>query len=289
MPSLRDYRRRIRSVKNTQQITRAMKMVSAAKLRRAQALLNNSRKYADGIKGLLDRLSKSDAVENIDLYQAREEKQIEVIIISSDKGLCGSYNANIFRKGVSFIKEKAETDVSLVTLGKKGGEFYAKRNYNVRRREDALMSKFSFRDAGELAAESIQRFRDGQIDALYGVFAEFRTALSQKLRTIQLLPFPKLQKEYGYPDDGLVEYIFEPNEEEVLTKLLPQALTTRIYNMMINASASEHGSRMTAMDAATDNAEDMIDKLTLKMNRARQAAITKEIIEVVSGADALKQ
>ncbi len=267
MPSLIDIRRRIRSVRSTQQITRAMKLVSAAKLRGAQDRVIAARPYA----ALLRRVLSGVAART-----PREERRIALIFVTSDKGLAGAFNTNLIKGSQQFVEEH-RTEVEFVLIGRKGRDFWRKRGATVAA-EHVQLKRPEYALAAEIAGSLMERFRAAEIDAVYLLYNEFKSALSQKLTLKRVLPVTVPERTGG------IEYIFEQPPAEMLGWLLPRYVETEIYGAMLETAAAEHAARMTAMDAATTNAAEMIDRLTLYMNRVRQASITKEIIEVVSGA-----
>jgi F-type H+-transporting ATPase subunit gamma len=290
MASLLDMRRRIKSVKNTQQITKAMKMVAAAKLKRAQDRVTAARPYAKKMTDVLSALSSNVTDEfSHPLLDARGDENYLVVLVTADKGLAGGFNANVIKATQAFIKENSDKTIDMVAVGRKGRDFFKRRETMISEEYIGLTGRgtANYSDAAEISAEIIKRFtEDETIDKVFLVFTEFRTVLSQKPIIEQLLPIPKI--EASEEDAGsTAEYIYEQPAAEIFGKLLPKQVETQIYRAMLESVASEQGSRMTAMDSASKNAGELIDTLTLNMNRIRQAAITKEIIEVVSGAAAL--
>jgi len=290
MASLLDMRRRIKSVKNTQQITKAMKMVAAAKLKRATDRVTASRPFAGKMSEVLGSLSGKVAGEfSHPLLDARGDEKYLIVLISADKGLAGAFNANVIKATQAFLKENAEKQASMVAVGRKGRDFF-------KRREIELVDEYLgltgsgqvvHADAIEIANKLIKTFTDDEtIDKVFVVFTEFKTVLTQKPVIQQLLPIPKTEGAEGEVSGAEAEYIYEQPAAEIFGKLLPKQVEIQIYKGMLESVASEQGSRMTAMDSASKNAGELIDTLTLNMNRIRQAAITKEIIEVVSGAAA---
>ncbi|MEJ7848108.1 MAG: ATP synthase F1 subunit gamma [Pyrinomonadaceae bacterium] len=290
MASLLDMRRRIKSVKNTQQITKAMKMVAAAKLKRAQDRVTAARPFAQKMSEVLGGLSAKVADEfSHPLLDARGDEKYLVVLVTADKGLAGAFNANVIKVTQAFLKESSDKTIEMMPVGRKGRDFF-------RRREMPLPSEYigltgagqvKLSDAVEISEKIIGTFtEDTSIDKVFLVFTEFKTVLSQKPVIEQLLPIPRTAVEAGTEDTSRAEYIYEQPAAEIFGKLLPKQVQTQIYRAMLESVASEQGSRMTAMDSASKNAGELIDTLTLNMNRIRQAAITKEIIEVVSGAAA---
>lgn len=289
MPSLLDMRRRIKSVKNTQQITKAMKMVAAAKLKRAQDRVTASRPYAGKMSEVLGQLSSKVAGEfSHPLLDERGDEKYLIVLISADKGLAGAFNANVIKATQAFLRENKAKQAELITVGRKGRDFFKRRDVEIVDEYIGLTGsgQVNHADAVEIANKLIAQFtEDESIDKVFVVFTEFKTVLSQKPVVQQLLPIPKAAEEEG--DNGpTAEYIYEQPAAEIFGRLLPKQVETQIYRGMLESVASEQGSRMTAMDSASKNAGELIDTLTLNMNRIRQAAITKEIIEVVSGAAA---
>jgi F-type H+-transporting ATPase subunit gamma len=285
MPSLIDFRRRIRSVKNTQQITKAMKMVAAAKLRRAQQQATQSRPYAQVLGDMLRSVAAA-AAEDTDhpLLAQRPEKKILLVFLSGEKGLCGAFNGQLFREGQAFLKAHAGKDIWFEFVGRKGRDFFRRRKVKEAGEWTNVLVSVQFQTARDLAKKLAEGFTAGEYDAVYTIYSEFRSALSQTPVAKRLLPL-KPHDEGGVP--GMKEeFIFAQPAETMLARLLPRYLEITIYQAMLESAASEHAARMTAMDSATRNAGEMVDRLTLTLNRKRQAAITTEIIEVVSGAAA---
>ena len=285
MPSLIDIRRRIRSVKNTQQITKAMKMVSAAKLRRAQDRVIAARPYASLLRQMLANVvaalrADEEGLSN-PLLVVRPEKRIELLLITGEKGLAGAFNSNLIKASVRFAgEEHPDAAISYTLMGRKGRDYYRKREVTVSGEHVGVLANVKFADAAAIAQNTMERFRKEEIDAVYLLNNEFKSVMSQKLTVTRVLPveLPAGQQ--------TIDYIFGQPPAELLAALLPQYVESEVYRAMLESVAAEHAARMTAMDAATSNAADMIERLTLYMNRVRQASITKEIIEVVSGASA---
>ncbi|MHB8155831.1 MAG: ATP synthase F1 subunit gamma [Desulfocucumaceae bacterium] len=289
MANIRDLRRRIKSIKSTQQITKAMKAVSAAKMRRAQDNVIAARPYAKRLVGVLGRVASVTSGVRHPLLDVREPKKIAYVIITADRGLCGGFNSNVIRRAASEIKDIP--DVSLVCVGRKSRDFFRKRGYNIAQQYVGLGEKVDGGQAREIAQYIIDRYSEGEFDAVYVVYSEFVNVMIQRPIVTKLLPAepPKGKgDEEGPKAAGKADYIFEPSAEEVLATLLPKYVTNTVFQGLLESKAGEHSSRMTAMDNATKNASEMIGKLTLTMNRARQAAITKEISEIVGGAAALE-
>ncbi len=290
MASLRDIRKRIKSVKSTRQITRAVKMVAAAKLRRAQDAIIAARPYASTLdKMIAEVMSRTEGGSVAHpLLVKREVKKVEVLVLTSDRGLAGGFNANVNRKALKFLVDNASkyAEVTITTIGRKGGDFFRMRGYKMRKDYPGMMNKVTYQGAAEVVDELAGRFLRGEIDALFLANNEFVSAISQRINFSQLLPFETAPATEG--ESAKVDYLYEPSPQAVLDKLVPQALKIKIFRALLDSVASEHGARMTAMENATKNAGEMIGKLTLFYNRTRQAAITKELMEIVSGAEALK-
>ena len=291
MASLLDMRRRIKSVKNTQQITKAMKMVAAAKLKRAQDRVTASRPFAGKMSEVLGGLSGKVAGEfSHPLLNERGDEKYLIVLISADKGLAGAFNANVIKATQAFLKENADKQASMIAVGRKGRDFFKRRVIELIDEYIGLTGsgQVVHADAVDIANKLIATFtEDTSIDKVFVVFTEFKTVLSQQPVIQQLLPIPKSSQSHGDPaTGGEAEYIYEQPPAEIFGRLLPKQVEIQIYRGMLESVASEQGSRMTAMDSASKNAGELIDSLTLNMNRIRQAAITKEIIEVVSGAAA---
>ena len=292
MASLLDMRRRIKSVKNTQQITKAMKMVAAAKLKRAQDRVTAARPYAQKMTEVLGGLSSKLADEfSHPLLDARGDEKYLIVLVSADKGLAGGFNANVTKATQAFITQNQGKTIEIIAVGRKGRDFFKRRGADITGEYIGLTGRgtANHADAVEVSNEIIKRFtEDESIDKVFLVFTEFRTVLSQKPVVEQILPIPRVETAEGGETAGQqAEYIYEQPVAEIFGRLLPKQVETQVYRALLESVASEQGSRMTAMDSASKNAGELIDNLTLNMNRIRQAAITKEIIEVVSGAAAL--
>jgi F-type H+-transporting ATPase subunit gamma len=287
MPSLIDLRRRIRTVKNTQQITKAMKVVSAAKLRRAQERVLAARPYAQIIRRMLANVVQAAAEhqdgEAVPLLARRDEKRIQFLVITADRGLAGAFNSNVIRTAQRFIQDHGDATVELELMGRKGRDFFRKRRATITGDYATLFQKAPrYEDALGIAHKVIERFERAEIDAVYLVVNNFKTMMSSRLVVTRILPL-------DLPDNlEQIDYIYEQSPEALLRNLLPRYIEAQIYRAMLESAAAEHAARMTAMGAASSNAAEVIDTLTLKMNRVRQASITREIIEIVSGAAALE-
>ena len=291
MATIRDLRRRIRTVKNIQKITRAMKLVAAARLKRAQERVQAARPYAEKMEQMLRRLASAGATVTHPLLDVREERNVAVVVISTDRGLCGSYNTNLLRLANQFVMARAPETCRLVLVGRKCQVFFRRHNYPVLE-EHSLGSgaNLSFADVQPIVRSLSAQFEEGTIDAVYVIYQRFQSAMTQVPTILPLLPLkPPSDDETGQPTaTASKETIYEPDPGELLGRLLPRYVETQVFRIFAEAIASEHGARMTSMSAATDNAGTMINDLTLSLNRARQAAITTEIAEIVSGAEALK-
>ncbi|MGQ9558565.1 MAG: ATP synthase F1 subunit gamma [Desulfurispora sp.] len=284
MPSLRDLRRRIKSIKSTQQITKAMKAVSAAKMRRAQEAVTMARPYAKRLIDVLGRVGSVTRGVQHPLLEVREPKNVLYVIVTADRGLCGGFNANVIRKAASELRD--QPNASLICVGRKGRDYFRKRGYNIIQQYVGLGENISAAQGKEIGEFIIEKYASGEVDAVYLIYSEFVNVLVQRPTMVKLLPAEPPQGEAD--ESKLVEYIFEPSAEEVLAALLPKYVVNTVFQALLESKAGEHSARMTAMDNATKNASEMIAKLTLSMNRARQAAITKEISEIVGGAAALE-
>src|SRR3954467_14088696 len=298
MASLRDIRKRIKSVKNTRQITKAMKMVAAAKLRRAQDAIIAARPYSNMLDELIRELAARSEGLAHPLLQPRDAKKVELVVLTSDRGLAGGFNSNVIRRASRFLFEnKGRYErIQLSTIGRKGNDFFKKQpGVNLRRDYAGMYSRVSYREAANLAQELSQSVLKGEVDAVFLVYNEFISAISQRVTLTQMLPLQSLAAPEPAKDEkaaaaaaAMVDFKYEPDRQGVLDRLVPQALAIKIYRALLESVASEHGARMSAMENATNNASDMIGKLTLLYNRSRQAVITKELMEIVSGAEALK-
>jgi len=284
MAALIDLRRRIRSVRSTQQITKAMKMVSAARLRRAQDRMLAARPYAAKMLQVLTSLATRANPENHPLLKVKGDENIELMVVTADRGLCGSFNANLIKAALHFLDERKNYNVSLHLVGKKGYEFFRKRKYVISNYYLNIFRNVQYEHATEIAQKTIKAYLEGNLDAIYIIYNEFKSALQQKIILHRLLPLERLPE--ATPEQAL-DYIYEPDPATIFDRLLPLHLEFQVFHALLESVAAEHAARMAAMDSATKNAKEMIEALTLKMNKIRQAAITKEIIEVVSGAEAL--
>jgi F-type H+-transporting ATPase subunit gamma len=307
MPTLLDYRRRIRSVKSTQQITRAMKFVAAAKLRRAQEGVFAARPYAKEIIRVLRSAAARMESPAHPLLQRRPEEKNLVMVLTGDRSLCGAFNSNVLRHAMDFIREHHAQKLELIVVGKKGRDTLRKRGYSFVAEYLDVSARVEFSKAKEIAARVAELYTSGVVDAVYAIYNEFKNVMVQNLRAEKLLPVdPEVVKESPHAEElaahhagpggslptepapggqgRLVDYIYEQPVEEIFNGLVPRYLEGEIFRILLESAAAEHAARMTAMDSATRNASDLIEKLTLRMNNIRQAAITKELIEIVSGA-----
>jgi F-type H+-transporting ATPase subunit gamma len=297
MPSLIDIRRRIRSTKSTQQITKAMKMVSSSKLRRAQERIVNSRPYAHEMLRIFNNLAtRVDPSTHPLLNDDPTPGRTLLVVITADRGLCGGFNANVIKSAAQFLAERqagtasdqesyANREVALALVGRKGRDFFMRRGFDVRYEEVNIFNSLKWSHAQAIARTSIDEFLSPEVSNVYLIYNEFRSVISQRVVIERLLPIPKLE-----PDSAAintVDYLFEPSPQELLSILLPYHVSVQVARALLESSAAEHAARMTAMDAATRNAKDMVDSLTLYMNKVRQASITREIIEIVAGAQSV--
>jgi F-type H+-transporting ATPase subunit gamma len=291
MANLKEVRNRIKSVSSTQQITKAMKMVSAAKLKRATNAIIQLRPYANKLKDLLANLSASLEDNTSPYLQEREPVRVLVVVVSSNRGLAGAFNANVIKTANNLIAEKyskqlAAGDVSIVAIGKKSQEFYQRRKYNVIGNNNDLYLALNFENASKITESIMKGFVNGDYDRVELVYNHFRNAAVQYQVAEQLLPVPKPEKKEEAKAAN-VDYILEPSQQEIVEQLIPKNIKIQLYRAVLDSNASEHGARMTAMDKATENAGELLKSLKLSYNQARQAAITTELTEIVSGAAAL--
>jgi F-type H+-transporting ATPase subunit gamma len=294
MPSLIDLRRRIRAVKSTQQITKAMKMIAASRLRRSQERVVGARPFAQRmlrvLNGLVTRVNQ-DAHPLLRIPEAGAGGRPLLIVITADRGLCGSFNSNVIKAASQFILTDGDAgrNVALGLIGRKGRDFFRRRGFDVRYEQVNIFARLKFSDAIDVANAAMEAFTAGEASGVYLVYNEFKSVMSQRVVVERLLPIPRLEaKDSGDVGDvgPAVDYLYEPSPEEIFRDLIPRHVQVQVYRALLESAAAEHAARMTAMDAATRNSADMIENLTLYMNKVRQAAITREIIEVVSGASA---
>jgi F-type H+-transporting ATPase subunit gamma len=286
MASLRDIRKRIASVKNTQKITNAMKMVSAAKLRRAEEAIKAARPFAEKMREVLMSLASRANPSAHPMLEVRPVQKALLILITADRGLCGAFNTNLNRRAEAFVKEmKAKgIQVDLINVGRKGNDYFRRRQVEIAEKFVNVMNQVSFELAGQVINAAAEKFNLGDYQEVYLLYNSFRTAVTQIVTFRRLLPIKPEQDDA--PRDR--EYLYEPSEEELLEGILPRYIQVQVFTGLLDSVASEHGARMTAMEAATTNADEMIYKLTLKHNRLRQESITTELMEIVGGAEALK-
>ncbi len=291
MPSLKEVKNRITSVVSTQQITKAMKMVAAAKLRKSQDRITQMRPYALKLNAILKNLSSAQLDSGDNWYsQVREERHILIVVVSSDRGLCGSFNSNVFKGANRLIEEKyseqfRKGNVTVLTIGKKAADYFGKRKCNLVGDFTLTFSSLSFDNVSKAANFIMDAFRTGKFDKVELVYNEFKNVATQILRAEQMLPIlpPAAEK-----SSAQIDYIYQPSQDEIVTGLIPKSLQIQLYKAVLDSNAAENGARMTAMDKATENAGELLKQLRLTYNRTRQAAITKEILEIVGGAEALK-
>lgn len=279
MPNLRDIRRRIRSVKSTQQVTRAMKIVAAARLRKAQERIVATRPYAVRMNEILISLAARSNPEQHPLLANRGEDRIELVVVTADKGFCGGFNTNILKAATAFLRERGDRVKSVHLVGKKGFEFFRKLDYPITGRYVDIFRKIEYAHAARIAGDVMDRFVKEDLDAVYVVYNEFKSAIQQRVVVERILPIEHIESAEPAQD-----YIYEPDAATLLDNLLPRHVEYKLLRSLLESAAAEFGARMTAMETATKNAGDLIQDLTLNMNRVRQASITSEIIEVVSGA-----
>jgi len=297
MATLREIRRRIVGIKSTQQITKAMKMVAAARLRRAQEAILNFRPYANTISNLLDNFVSNIEDYNNPLLQVRDVKRVTLVVVTSDRGLCGSFNSNLIRYAEDYIKSELKTYLDskyldIVCIGKKGNDYFTKRNYPVKKGYVNFFANINYDKAMEVIHFLASDYLAGKTDKIIFIYNEFKSVISQVIRTVQVLPIVVEKKEEEKKKEKfkpIIEFIYEPSRENILDTLLPKYLEVQMWRIVLESNASEQGARMTAMDNATENAKELLKILSLSYNRARQAAITKELLEIVAGADALKE
>ena len=293
MPNLKEVRIRIASVKSTQQITSAMKMVAASKLRRAQNAILKMRPYAAKLKEILQNLSASLDSDDVNVYaEVRKPEKILLVVITSNRGLCGAFNSNVLRTAaqriqVDYASQYKSGNVSVLTIGRKATEFFTKRDYTVVSSHDSIFDSITYENAAAIATSIMDAYATKVFDKVEIVYNQFKNAAVQQLTVEQFLPIEAPVQSSAEPKNN-VDYIFQPSKEEIVTELIPKSLKIQFYKSILDSNASEHGARMTAMHLATDNAGELIKALNLSYNKARQAAITNEILEIVSGAEALK-
>ena len=297
MPSLIDLRRRVRAVKNTQQITKAMKMVAASRLRRAQERIQHARPFALEMLRVLNSLAtRVDPSAHPPLDERKTPKaggKSLLFVITADRGLCGSFNTNAIKAASTFIVENPSRQVALGLIGRRGRDYFARRGFEVKYEQVNLFAGLQFSHAKSIAEAAIEKFTSGEVDSVYLVYNEFKSVISQRVVTERLLPIARLETAPEKPQPGVyagggtIDYLYEPNPQQLFNALIPRHVEIQTWRALLESNAAFYAAQMTAMDAATRNSADMIEQLTLDMNKVRQAAITREIIEVVSGAGAL--
>ena len=289
MPSLIDIRRRIRAVKSTQQITKAMKMVAASRMRRAHDRIVSARPFSRGMLRILHSVASRVDPSTHPLLAVRDDREpaarILLIVVTGDKGLAGSFNSNVIKAAAAFIGDRPSQAVDVLLVGRKGRDFFRRRGYKPRGEHVGLFPHVTARHAADVARPAIEAFSTGLLEAVYVVYNEFKSIMTQRVVVERLLPIPRLEPEAGAAA-STVDYIFEPAPEQIFADLLPRHVQVQVYRALLESNAAFFAAQMTAMDAATRNSAEMIENLTLYMNKVRQAAITREIIEVVSGAAA---
>jgi F-type H+-transporting ATPase subunit gamma len=289
MATLRDIRRRIRSVQSTQKITRAMKLVAAAKLRRAQERILEARPYATKMGELLGHLVTGDGDGAHPLLEQRQGPRRQIVIITADKGLAGAFNSNVIRYSLGFIRESNATALTLVVVGRKARDYYRRRPWTVKRDMIGFWDRLAYSHATELADAFMQQYLAAEVDEVHLIYNEFRSVAVQRPVRVPLLPIPSgAAAAHGAGDGASIDYIYEPSREAILGDLLPRHVRTQVYRALMESLAGEYGARMTAMEAATKNAKELIDLLTIQYNKARQEKITKELLDIVGGAEALR-
>ena len=287
MPGVMDIKRKIRSVQNTQKITKAMKMVSAARMRKAEDAMNDARAYANKIYELCCNMAeKVESDSHPFLAQKAEVKNVCLAIITSDKGLCGAFNSNVLKKTMAFIKEHEGKNIKFVMIGKKGNDAFGKRGYEVLEKYITFGGRITFDEASEIGDKLVDYFMNEDVDEIYTIHNEFKSTSVQVGKVTKVLPLAFEAKEDKAADDG-VDYIYEPKADALLKEIMPRYINFTVFFAMLESIAGEHGARMIAMDNASRNAGDLVKKLELQFNKARQAAITTEILDIVNGAEAL--
>lgn len=288
MPTLRDIKRRITAVKNTKQITKAMKMIATAKLRKSQSRMLKMRPYADKMNSVIASLS-SERESQHPLIVPRQRKTVEIVVVTSDKGLCGAFNSNILKDAVNFISkhEKEGFNISISAIGKKASDYFKRRNIIMRKSWTGLSGEIVYSDINEISSDIIENYINEKIDEVFIIYNEFKTVMAQKVSIVKLLPMADIEAS-GEAEGLSASFIYEPSREEIFNQILPKNMEIQVYRAMLESQASEEAARMTAMGNATKNADEMIDKLTLQYNKARQASITKELMDIVGGVEALK-
>lgn len=290
MPGLKEIRKRISSIKSTKQITKAMKMVSAAKFRKAQTRILELRPYADKMSSVLTNLAKTVETGH-PLLEVRARKKVEVLVLTGDKGLCGAFNTNIMKAAFKLIKEiqSEGVEISVSAIGKKGADIFKRRGIFVRRSWIGLSGRVAYLNAKEITGDIIENYTNETFDEVILIYNEFRSALVQKVSVARLLPLSTPRAEGAEKQEETADFLYEPSQQAIFDNLLPKNLEIQVFRALLDSQASEEAARMTSMENATKAANDMIDSLTLQYNKARQASITKELMDIVGGVEALKQ
>ncbi len=290
MPGLKEIRKRIGSVKSTKQITKAMKMVAAAKFRKSQTRILELRPYAEKMSSVLASLAKS-VESGHPLLEVRPRKRVEILVLTSDKGLCGAFNTNIMKTAFKLINEiKSEgIDVSVSAIGKKGTDLFRRRGFTLRQSWTGISGNVSYLTAKEITGNIIENYVNETFDEVVLIYNEFKSALVQRVSVVRLLPLAPVKVEEGSSSEQIATFLYEPSQQAIFDNLLPKNLEVQVFRALLEARASEEAARMTAMENATKAADDMIASLTLQYNKARQASITKELMDIVGGVEALKQ
>ncbi len=292
MPSLQDLRRKIASVKNTQKITKAMKMVAAAKLKRAQDRILSARPYAHKLRGVVANLGEHASRTSHPLLHKRTGNKTELVVVTSDRGLCGAFNANILRRAIDFLNERGQSgeQVSVSLIGRKSIDFFRRRPWTIRQEWPGVFDRLTYEHALDIGQDIVQQYNEGTFDRLYVVYNEFKSVMQQRVVVEKLLPIDALEEAASsdVPGGTKGSYLYEPDENELLEALLPKHFEVQAFRVLLESAAAEQAARMTAMDGATRNAGELIKKVTLFYNKTRQAAITKELMDIVGGAEALK-
>ena len=293
MPSLQDLRRKIASVKNTQKITKAMKMVAAAKLKRAQDRILEARPYAHKLRGVVANLGEHASRTSHPLLHKRDGNKTELLVVTSDRGLCGAFNANILLRAFEVLSahQNSGEQVTVSLVGRKSVDFFRRRSWSIRQEWPGVFDRLSYEHALDIGRDIVQQYNEGAFDQLYVVYNEFKSVMQQRVIIEKLLPIEALEEEKTSPESSVGpkgSYLYEPDEDELLETLLPKHFEVQAFRVLLESAAAEQAARMTAMDGATRNAGELIKKVTLFYNKTRQAAITKELMDIVGGAEALK-
>lgn len=290
MPSLQSLRRKIASVKNTQKITKAMKMVAAAKLKRAQDRILSARPYAHQLRNVMGNLSNRVNRSSHPLLKRREGNKVELVVVTSDRGLCGAFNANILRRAVEFLEHQSKQgqQVSVSLVGRKSIDFFRRRNWTIRQQWGGVFDRLSYEHALDIGQNIVDQYNEGTFDQLFVVYNEFKSVMQQQVIVEKLLPIEPAEVTGSETNASGGSYLYEPDENDLLATLLPKHFEIQTFRILLESAAAEQAARMTAMDGATRNAGELIKKVTLFYNKTRQAAITKELMDIVGGAEALK-